>query len=114
MLDNCFAVRAVPCPPSDYHLRRSNITPQITTLHALGHSESSMSCGSQTPTRAYKTILLKQKKVGETGTKLRTGQEAQPKSRNRNCPGQTRTYGNATLACPVSRTQFHANELYLR
>jgi hypothetical protein len=49
-----------------------NTLPQIMIFHAHDHNYTSMSCDSEIPVNAYKTILLKQKKTGETGTKIDT------------------------------------------
>jgi hypothetical protein len=48
----------------------------------LGHNYNSMSCDSEIHMHAYKTILLNQKKTGETRTKLQTGWDAGTKSPN--------------------------------
>jgi hypothetical protein len=99
MLGNCLTAHAVPYPHPQINIvtivnGTENTLPQITILYALGHNYNSMSCDSEIPVHAYKTILLKQKKTGETGTKLRTGWDARTKSPNQNCPSQTWTYGN--------------------
>jgi hypothetical protein len=53
---------------------------QIMILHALDYIYNCMSCDSKIPVHAYKTILLKQKKMGEKyepagmpGQSLQTG-----------------------------------------
>jgi hypothetical protein len=52
--------------------RTENVLPQIMILHALGHNYNSKSSDSEILVHAHKNILLKQKKMGETRTKLQT------------------------------------------
>lgn len=71
MLDNCFTARFYPFPPSDHHRSVANGAETVVRQIAIpGHKQKGISTNSEIPARADKTILLRQKKRGETGTIL--------------------------------------------